>query len=176
MNEDLQIMITTIADKNQNDIDKAVDKIAAKLRIEFNVPTLSQVGEYLLRRGIRAVIHDHRHLQNVRMREEAKNDFVKPNPKDKTKTTKPAGCATKICAKLAEYNWYGYKIAGRTLGKIKGNEIPGIIQRISSSISGQQVELFVMMRLRPLVPGEKKIEEAVPNNKIDKFFKLGMKK
>jgi hypothetical protein len=112
----------------------------------------------LVSRSIRAMICDFRHTANVAMRKEAYG----------------YGGSAKVVAgsAVAEVasSYYGYLIAGMSLGTVTGDQLPAIAESESANAAGHEFNARLCRALRPLVPDEKAVRDCVSERRLRTLF------
>jgi hypothetical protein len=140
---------------NKTDIDKAVKntrKRAEKLK-EWD----GWVSD-LLDKAIRRMVQDIRHQVDVEIRKAA------------GKYGGAAQVTISSATSGAAANIFHYMIAGRTLGMVMGSELAGIAEAEAGRANGAMFNAKLCDALRPLVPADKRVQEAVTQAKLQQIF------
>lgn len=154
--ESVQIVCRTAAEKNVENIEAAV---AEAYDAVLALPEWPDFRDALVMNAIRAMVHDVRHNDNVKMRRECG-----------TWTTIPKSTMASIPADVMISVW-GYNIAGRTLGTILGEELDQIAQDEAARADGHNFNARLCRKLKSLVPTGKTVKQAVSEAKMRKLFK-----
>jgi hypothetical protein len=153
--EEILKVVAAVVAKHPNSIDDAVDAALSKLA---KSPAWESWTANLVYGGLRRIIQDYRHYQNGIIRS-ANGDYGGP-----AKVT--AGQAANDVAS----DVYGYFIGGRTLGTLLGSELDDIGTSEAARAEGHQFNARLCAVLKPLVPDDKAVREAVKESKLRKIF------
>ena len=153
--EELQKIAQEATEKYPDDIDKAT---AYAIRRAKSKAWFMDCVEKLVSRAIRAMVCDCRHHANVTMRKEAYG----------------YGGSAKVIAGSAvagvASSYYGYLIAGMSLGTVTGDQLPSIAENESATAVGHEFNARLCRALRPLVPDEKAVRDCVSERKLRTLF------
>jgi hypothetical protein len=154
---DIQGIIKEADAKFPNDIPFAVDWADKKLR---SCPEFNEWTENFIRHSIQEMIYDVRHQKSHQIKAEA-GGYINP-----TKVSASSSTGNAAIAKV-----YEYRIAGRTLGMLLGNELAAIASSEREIAHGHLFNCQLCEELKRLVPDDKTVRQAVPEVKLRGLFK-----
>lgn len=86
-----------------------------------------------------------------------------------------ANCkASKILQEAA--GLYMMCIGGVRLGDVKGNELPGLIEKERAFVAGHAKNLLLFESLLPLVPEDKTVRQSVTVNKLNELWQSAVRR
>lgn len=153
--DDIVRIVSECATRYPQSIDTAVEHAADRVAKLPEYPTLIVD---LVTTALRGLIQDYRHGENVRTRAAA-GEYGGP-----AKVT--AGDA----AGRVAMGVYSYYISGRTLGQILGKELADIGTSEAARAEGHEFNARLCAKLQELVPEEKTVKQAVPEQRLRKIF------
>jgi len=146
------------ATKYENDIDKAVEEALKKSKA---LPDFQACIEAMLASAVRSMVSDWRHADNQALRKATGVYGTGPrvSPED---TAFAMGIYDDILK---------YRIAGKTLALVTGDEIEGIIAGESARAEGHLFNVRLLSAIQPLVPATKTVGQAVSKRKLEAIWK-----
>jgi hypothetical protein len=174
--ETVNQIINRAASDNMNSIDKAVSQAYQKVR---KLKDYDKFVHLLVIEAVRHRIHDVRRYTNVCIRNEVMGDGNKI-PNRGLPGNSSSEPATVPMPKVVVGNnrniqritssAYNYFLAGRTLGSLKGCELPEVEDRELAMANGHNANVQLIRLLRNRVTGEKRVREVVPEKQLRKLF------
>jgi hypothetical protein len=150
-------VVAEAARKYASDIPKAVEEAEFMVR---KLPEFSGLVRLLVRGAVQDLVYEARHQDNVRMRRAA-GDYGGPAKVD--------AAAPGVVG--AHESLYLYRIAGTTLGLIKGADLKGIAESERRVAEGHAFNAALCEALAALVPEDKRVEEAVLEKRLRGIFR-----
>lgn len=156
--ERLREVIAAAIAKHKSDLDATIREAANNLRALGD----AEIDAICWRRGVAEFVHDKRHAMNMSIW--ANNRKMPGDPKviaGRSETVSAVGTA------LSEYE---FKLAGRILGDIYGNELDGLAASEEALSAGHTRNATLLRRLRAIVPDNKTVRQAVKPRKLKQLF------
>lgn len=142
--------------KHPDDIDRAVKLASQRIR---KLPEFAEVVDAFVDRAIRELIHDARHNETCRIRKDAGVYSATP------KVNAASQAANRVALSV-----YLYRIAGRTLGDLLGSELDAIAENEAQIAEGHLFNSRLAVRLKRVVPADKRVRDAVKENRLRKIM------
>ena len=146
-------IVDQAVDANKGDIDGAVKSAERSIR---KLECFEAIVSELVSNAIRELIHRNRHEKNVIARK-ASGHYGQ-------QAKVVVGKSEKV-SKAAEIG-YDYFIAGMTLGFMLGSQLPAAAAAERAKKEGSARNERLLMLLIPIVPAEKRVQEAVSKRKL----------
>jgi hypothetical protein len=154
--ESVIVIAKDAAKKFPSNIEGAVDLAEKQIR---KLPDFEEMVDQLVRNTIQDLIYDLRHRSNTK----TKNDAGYYTAEQKVSKT------SEITDTI--YNSvYSYCIGGTVLGEILGADLPTIADNERQIAAGHDFNASLCSKLSTLVPEDKKVREALPEQKLKKIF------
>lgn len=148
----------TAAERHPSDVPAAVRDAERCIRA---LPEFDELVDALITRAIRDLVEDARHTQVTQIKRAA-GDY-KQQPKV------VVGGSKAVC-EAAALSLFRMPIAGTTLGKILGGDLPEVADHEREKANGSLLNERLCRRLAKVVPAAKMVEEAVTENRLNKIF------
>lgn len=145
------------AQKHADDVSAAVDEAERQIR---RLPEFGDLVAALVRQAVQTLVYNERHRSNVRMRAEA-GEYGRPAKVN-------VGASAAVNAVIESL--YLYRIAGTTLGLVRGADLAGIAASENAQANGHIFNARLCSELSALVPAEKAVQDAVSERKLRSIF------
>jgi hypothetical protein len=150
-------IIDRAATRYGDDIPKAVTAAEKAIR---KLPDFAELAGMFVRHAVQEMLYDSRHKTNTATRK-AEGKYGGPG--------KVVAGASDAVGRAAE-SVYLYFIGGKTLGALRGDELPLIAESESAKATGHEFNARLCERLRPLVKDNKTVRESVSERKLRQIF------
>jgi hypothetical protein len=155
--ESILEIVKAAAEHHPGDIPSAVDEAEMAIR---DLPDFEALISALLRSAIQELVYDARHALNTRIKRDA-GYYGGP-----AKVNGTSDGVQKVYESV-----YRYCIGSTTLGELKGEDIPEIVEGEKAKAQGHQFNAELLEWLEAQgVKGEKRVREVVPEKKLRKNF------
>ena len=148
--------------QHPDDIKEAVRQAIFAVR---DLPGYLDFSRSLVDKAIQELIYDARHKADVAMKREA-GYYGKPG-----KTYGLGASVAKVYSSV-----YAYRIAGTTLGLLRGEQLPSIAASEDRIAEGHRFNAELCRWLRTVTPDDKTVQESVSEKKLRQTFNRLYKK
>lgn len=142
------------------------EAVAECERLVRQSPDFREWRNLLVRGMCQSLIWDSRHRGNRARRQARREEEYKP--KVQRRAVNVLG-SDLLCEVYEKY--YQHRIAGRTLGNIRGDELADIASQEEAVANGHLINNRICRRLAGLVPAGRTVREAVPGPRLAAIFK-----
>lgn len=152
-------IVRKAAEDHPGDIERAVSQAVQEVR---KLKDYQNFVDNLVRHCIKEQVHEARHKANVRIKHNAKHY-------QRTYRTSPSSGAA---VEGVYRSVYEFRIAGTTLGELRGSDLRGIAENERALAGGHQFRARLCEWLiERKVPDDKKVREVVSEKELVKVFK-----
>jgi hypothetical protein len=143
--------------RHRDDIERATKEAELKIRALEN---FDEIVGALVTAAVKELVYRERCVTNHRI---------------KTETGQYGGAAKVVVGnssgvQRAAESCYNKMIGGMRLGSILGKDLRGLAETEASLASGHSYNRALLLRLDPLVPADKRIQDAIPEKKLRKIM------
>jgi hypothetical protein len=144
--------------KYADDVTKAIDDAERKVR---KLPEFPSLVSNMVRGYIQDLVYDARHATKRQMKKEH-GQYGGPS--------KVIVGSSKIVNEVSLSSLYQLPMDGTILGLIFGSDLVGIAEREQSKADGHDFNARLCLRLAPLVPKNKRVQEAVTEKVLKTLY------
>ncbi len=155
--ESLLAVVKRAVKKYPADIEKCVAEAEKALRKR---KAFTEWLDILITQGVQEIVYDIRHQINTRIKNE--------NKEYGGKSTVIPGASEAV---QEVESVYAYRIAGTMLGLVLGVQLLDIANSEAAIANGHQFNSVLARSLMPLVPNDKRVQEAVSEKRLQKMFR-----